>query len=94
VSRTALASRPAAAAAGRVFALGALLAGLGVASAAVAITRMLVSWRVTSGDPSHHIGLLGAQLSYPVANAGAIVVAALAGLGVLTGCATGWAIGA
>jgi Peptidase family M48 len=54
--------------------------------------RMLESWRVTAGDPSHRIGLLGAQLSYPVANAGAIVVTALAGLGVLTGCTTTWAI--
>jgi hypothetical protein len=84
--------RPAAVAAGRAFGLGVLLGALGLASTVVVITRLFESWRVTSWDPSHHILVFGAQLSYPVANTGAIVVTVLAGLGALTAGATAWAI--
>jgi hypothetical protein len=84
--------RPAAVAAGRAFGLGLLLGALGLASTVVVITRLFESWRVTSGGPSHHILVFGAQLSYPVANTGAILVTVLAGLGALTAGATVWAI--
>jgi Zn-dependent protease with chaperone function len=83
--------RPAAAAAGRAFALGALLGALGLASTVVVITRLFASWRV-SASAVHQIRVFGAQLSYPVANAGAIVVTVLAGLGALTAAATALAI--
>jgi hypothetical protein len=79
-------------AAGRAFGLGVLLGALGLASAVFVITRLFESWRVTSGAPSHHVWVFGQQLSYPVANAGAIVVTFLAGLGLLTAGATARAV--
>jgi len=54
-----------------------------LASAAFVITRLFESWRVTSGPASHVISVFGQRLSYPAANAGAIVVTVLAGLGLL-----------
>jgi hypothetical protein len=84
--------RPAAVAASRAFGLSMLLGILGLASAVFVITRLFESWRVTSGAPSHHIWVFGERLSYPAANAGAIVVTVLAGLGLLTAGAAAWAI--
>jgi Zn-dependent protease with chaperone function len=75
--------RPAASAAGRAFAVSLLLAALGLVSAVLVITRLFESWRVTAGPVSHAISVFGQRLSYPAANAGAIVVTALAGLGLL-----------
>jgi hypothetical protein len=75
--------RPAAIATGRVFGASVLLGLLGLASAVFVITRLFESWRVTSGPASHVVSIFGARLTYPAANAGAIVVTALAGLGLL-----------
>jgi Zn-dependent protease with chaperone function len=66
---------------GRVTAAGLLLGSLALSSAAVAVTRLFESWRVGSQSSSHVISVLGQRLSYPVANAGAVVVLVLAGLG-------------
>ena len=60
-----------------------LLGFLGLASAVFVVTRLFESWRITSEPASHVISIFGARLTYPVANAGAIVVTALAGLGLL-----------
>jgi Zn-dependent protease with chaperone function len=74
---------PAASAAVRMFGVNVLLGLLGLASAAFVVSRLFESWRVTSGGSSHLISVFGQQLSYPVANAGAIAVTALAALGLL-----------
>jgi peptidase M48-like protein len=82
--------RPAAIAADRAFRLSVLLGALGFASAAFVLARLLEAWRVTSGPASHAITVFGQRLSYPVANTGAIVVTALAGLGLLMAAAASW----
>jgi Zn-dependent protease with chaperone function len=82
--------RPAAAAARRVFGASALLGVLGLASAVFVITRLFESWRVTSGPASRVISIFGQRLSYPAANADAIVVTVLAGLGLLMAISAGW----
>jgi hypothetical protein len=75
--------RPAAIAARRLFDVSVLLGLFGLLSAAFVITRLFESWRVTSGPASHVISVFGQRLGYPAANAGAIVVTMLAGLGLL-----------
>jgi Zn-dependent protease with chaperone function len=75
--------RPAALAASRTFAAGLALGVLAVAWTLFALARLLETWRVVPAGPSHELVLLGQRLSYPAANAGAIVVLALATLGVL-----------
>jgi bla regulator protein blaR1 len=82
--------QPAATEASRVFGVSVLLGVLGLASAAFVITRLFESWRVTSAPASHAVSVFGQRLSYPVANAGAIVVTVLAGLGLLMAIAAGW----
>jgi Zn-dependent protease with chaperone function len=84
------APRPATAAAGRLFGASMLLGALGLASAVFVITRLFESWRVTSGSASHEISVFGQRLSYPAANAGAIVVTALALLGLLMAGTAAW----
>ena len=83
---------PATIAAGRVFGVSMLLGVLGLASALFVITRLFESWRVTAGPAPHLISVFGQQLSYPAANAGAIVVTALAGLGLLMVGAAAWGL--
>jgi len=78
---------PAKTATARVFAVGLLLGLVGLASAVFVITRLFESWRVTSGPASRVITVLGLRLSYPAANAGAIAVTGLAGLGLLMAAA-------
>jgi Zn-dependent protease with chaperone function len=56
---------------------------LGFASGAFLITRLFASWQVTAAPAAHEISLFGQRLSYPAANASAIIVTALAGLGLL-----------
>jgi Zn-dependent protease with chaperone function len=59
---------------------------LGVAAAAtvaLVLVRLIERWRVAPAAIAHHITLLGLSLSYPAANAGAIVVLVLAGGGLL-----------
>src|ERR1700730_14345690 len=82
--------RPAAIAAGRAFGVSLVLGVLGSASAAIVIARLFESWRVTPGRASHAITLFGQRLSYPTANTGAIVVTALACLGLLMAGAAAW----
>jgi Zn-dependent protease with chaperone function len=83
---------PAAIAAGRVFAAAVLIGLLALSSAAVAITRLVETWRVGPRSSSHVISVLGQRLSYPVANAGAVVVVALAGLGLAMAAAVASAL--
>jgi hypothetical protein len=68
-------------AAARVNRAGALLGGVGLASSAFVIWRLIETWRVTPGAASHRISVLGQRLSYPAANLGAVIVVALAALG-------------
>jgi Zn-dependent protease with chaperone function len=82
--------QPTAVVTGRVFAASVLLGLLGLVSAVFVITRLFESWRVTSGPASHVISVFGARLTYPAANAGAIVVTVLAGLGLLMAGAAAW----
>jgi Zn-dependent protease with chaperone function len=59
------------------------LAVLALAVFALVFMRLLERWRVTPRAISHRIGILGQELSYPVANLAAIVVVALALLGAI-----------
>src|ERR1700757_706882 len=72
--------RPVAIASGRLFGVSVLLGVLALTSTVLVITRLFESWQVTSGPASHLISVFGQRLSYPAANAGAIVVTVLAGL--------------
>jgi Zn-dependent protease with chaperone function len=60
---------------------GFLLGLLGLASFTPVLVRLLESWRLSPHAVSHHVAILGQTLSYPVANAGAVIVLALALLG-------------
>ena len=82
---------PATIAAGRVFGASMLLGILGLVSALFVITRLFESWRVTPGA-SHVVTVFGQRLSYPAANAGAVVVTTLAGLGLLMLAAAAWGL--
>jgi len=72
-------------AAGRAFArasrAGLLLGLLGLAAFTPVLVRLVESWRLSPHAVSHHVAILGQTLSYPVANAGAVIVLALALLG-------------
>jgi Zn-dependent protease with chaperone function len=72
---------PAALAAARVARAGALLATLGLASSLLAVSRLIEVWRVAPATTSHEISIVGQTLSYPAANLAAVVVVALAALG-------------
>lgn len=76
-----LTDRPAAIAASRVSRAGLALGGFGLASAVLLIVRLFESWRVTARGASHQVAILGLRLSYPAANADAIVIVVLAALG-------------
>lgn len=71
----------AARAAARVSRASLLLGVLGVCSAIFILAGLLESWRVTPNAASHRISIFGLGLSYPAANAGAIVIIFLAALG-------------
>jgi Peptidase family M48 len=73
-----------------MFGASVLLGVLGFASAVFVITRLFESWRVSSAPTSHVVFVFGQRLSYPAANAGAIVVTVLAGLGLLMVGAGAW----
>jgi Zn-dependent protease with chaperone function len=60
---------------------GVLLALLGAAAFIPVVVRLLESWRFSPHAVSHHIAILGQRLSYPAANAGAVIVLGLAVLG-------------
>lgn len=76
-----LADRSAARAQALAWTAGLLLGALGLASFVPVFARLLESWRVSAHAVSHHVSILGQGLSYPAANAGAVVVLALALLG-------------
>jgi BlaR1 peptidase M56 len=73
--------RPAARAFARVWRAGVLLGVLGLVSFVPVFARLLERWRVSSHAVSHHVAILGQKLSYPAANAGAVIVVGLALLG-------------
>jgi Zn-dependent protease with chaperone function len=75
--------RPAATAAARISRASLGLGFLGLAAALFVVARLLEAWRVTPAAGGHRIVILGQRLSYPVANLDAIVVVALAALGVV-----------
>lgn len=74
-------AHPATVAATRVSRAGTLLALGGLASSGVVIWRLIETWRVTPAAASHRISVLGQRLTYPAANLGAVVVVALALVG-------------
>jgi hypothetical protein len=78
--------RPAAAAAERISRAALALGALGLVAAAFLIVRLFESWRVTPAAGAHHVTVFGLRLSYPSANADAIVIVALAGLGAVVLC--------
>jgi hypothetical protein len=83
---------PAASAARRVFGMSVLLGMLGFASGAFVITRLFASWHITSRPAAHEIALFGQKLSYPAANAPAIIVTVLAGVGLLMAVVAFWGV--
>src|SRR5581483_9914934 len=58
-----------------------LLGLLGVGSSVFVVLRLAETWRVSPAAASHHISLLGQQLTYPAANVAALLVLALAAAG-------------
>jgi hypothetical protein len=78
-----LSQGPAAAAAARVGRAGGLLGALGLGSSLFVVFRLLETWRVTPATTSHEVSILGEKLTYPAANLGAVVVVALAALGLI-----------
>ncbi|HET6870332.1 MAG TPA: M56 family metallopeptidase [Solirubrobacteraceae bacterium] len=68
-------------AADRVSRAGAALAAGGLASSGFVIWRLIETWHVTPAAASHRISVLGQPLTYPTANLGALVVVALALVG-------------
>jgi Zn-dependent protease with chaperone function len=79
---------PAAVTAGRIGSATLALAVLAALSAGVAVFRALESWHVGSASSTRTISIAGQRLSYPAANTGAIVVLALAVLGLAMSGAT------
>jgi hypothetical protein len=61
--------------------VGVALGILGLAGSLFVIARLVETWRVTPETASHQISLLGQKLSYPAANVAAVIVLALALLG-------------
>jgi hypothetical protein len=76
-------AHPAAAAAGRVWTAGFALGGLGLGLSLFVLWRLLLSWRVTPHAAAHDVSILGQRLSYPAANLDAIVILALAAVGLV-----------
>jgi Zn-dependent protease with chaperone function len=71
---------PAALAAARVARAGALLGALGLGSSLFVLLRLAETWSVAP-DAAHRVSILGQELSYPAANLAAVVVVALALIG-------------
>jgi hypothetical protein len=66
-----------------MFALNLALATFALASALFVLTRLLESWHVRSDHARDVVSVFGQRLSYPLANAGAVVVVVLAAMGLL-----------
>jgi len=75
-------AQPATVAAVRLSRAGALLGALGLTSSGFVIWRLIETWHVTPAAASHRVSVLGQQLTYPAANLGAVVVVALALVGI------------
>ena len=75
--------RPAGSASTRISRVAALLGALGLGSFGFVLLRLVETWRVTPHVASHHISVVGQRLSYPAANAAAVVVLALAIVGLV-----------
>src|SRR5690242_149048 len=73
---------PAATAAARTSRAHLAIGGLGLLTALFLVTRAIASWRIDPRGHEHTFSVLGQQLSYPTANAGAIAVLALAAIGI------------
>jgi hypothetical protein len=67
--------------AARTFVASVALGAAGLAWALFVLTRMLNAWQIGSVAGAHELTLFGARLSYPAANSAALVLAALAALG-------------
>ncbi len=59
------------------------MGALGLAWSLFVVFRLTRTWRVTPAARSHRISLLGHELTYPTANAAAVVVVAVALLGLV-----------
>jgi hypothetical protein len=81
VSVSARGEGPASAAATRVTRAGTLIGATGLASSLFVVWRLVETWRVTPGAASHRISILGQKVTYPAANLAAVIVLALALLG-------------
>jgi len=68
-------------AASRVFGASAALGLLAGVWVLFVLTRLLATWKLAPADRVHPLTLLGERFSYPVANADAVIVLALATLG-------------
>ena len=77
------ADRAAARAAAKFTGASALLAALALAACAFVVLRLAETWHVTPHAASHHISILGHRVTYPTANAAAVVVLALAAAGLI-----------
>src|SRR5438309_8614175 len=77
------ARRPAARAEARVSRAGLTLGSMGLGSALFVIARLLESWRVSAHAASGHVSILGQKLTYPAANADAILILLLASFGAI-----------
>ncbi len=75
--------RPAKAAEARISRAGLLLGALGLATSLFVIVRLFEAWRVAPSTASRRISILGLNLGYPAANADAIVILALAIVGLV-----------
>jgi Zn-dependent protease with chaperone function len=87
-ARAAAPGGPGQRAAARIFVANVGVGVFALASVAIVLTRLVASWRVGSGQRPDVVTLFGQRLSYPAANAGAIVIATLATLGLLVIAAT------
>lgn len=81
--RRKFARRPANRAAARAARAGLALGFLGLASCRLVVLRLGQSWRVEPHLSGHQVSILGARLSYPTANVWALLIVALALLGLL-----------
>jgi len=70
--------RPAVAAATRVARAGITLSGLGLAASLFVLVRLFETWRIGAHAPSNAVSILGLRVSYPVANADALIILLLA----------------
>jgi len=76
-------TQPARVAAARVWRAGLGLAVLGLGSCGLVLARLFEAWRVEPHLTGHRFSVLGERLGYPAANAWAIVILALALVGLL-----------